>query len=72
MRDSYEHSEVKHEYAPKLEISPVTDKEMPSFVGKLFAMLGDVRAKECIYWSACGDSIVIPDPGQFSRRVLPM
>jgi hypothetical protein len=63
---------MKHESYPNLEISPVAEKDMPSFVGKLFAMLGDQRAKEYIYWSACGHSIAIPDPGQFSRHVLPM
>jgi hypothetical protein len=63
---------MKHELNSKLELSPGVDKETPSFVAKLCAMLGDARAKEHIYWSARGDSIVISDPGQFSRRVLPM
>jgi hypothetical protein len=72
MKAAHEHSKLKHESYPNIEISGVVDKEMPSFVGKLFAMLGDARAKEHIAWSECGDRILIPDPGQFSRRVLPM
>ena len=72
MKIAFEHTEMKHGSYTTLEISPVAGKDTSSFVGKLSAMLGDLRAKEHIHWSACGESIVIPDPGQFSRRVLPM
>jgi hypothetical protein len=65
---------TRHESTMKPLLSQVADKDIPSpsFVGKLFAMLGDQRAMEHIYWSSCGESIVIPDPGQFSSHVLPM
>jgi hypothetical protein len=56
---------------PTLEIFPDADNKIPSFVGKLFAMLGDVRCNKHIYWSSRGDGIVIPDPEQFASRVLP-
>ncbi len=75
-----QYSKRKFEYDRKrrqdsfsnLEISPETDKDSPAFVGKLFAMLEDRRAEEYISWSDSGDSIVIPDPTQFSSKILPM
>ena len=67
-----ENIEMRHESYLSLEIAPDADKEIPTFIAKLSAMLVDLRAKEHIYWSSCGDSVVIPDPGQFSCHVLPL
>jgi hypothetical protein len=57
---------------PSFEMpSTAGEKGMASFVGKLLAMLEDRRAKEHSFWSSAGDSVVIPDPGQFANHVLP-
>ena len=67
-----ENSEMRHDSNSILEIAPDADKAAPTFIGKLSAMLLDLRANEYIFWSSCGESIVIPDPGQFSYHVLPL
>ena len=50
----------------------VTDgSHTPSFVKKLYDMLDDPSSTTHIYWTASGDSFVVPDPNRFSRLVLP-
>ncbi len=68
----HEESEMKLESYSNFEIPQDADKDVPTFIGKLSAMLVDLRAKDYIYWSSCGDRIVIPDQGQFSCHVLPL
>eukprot|EP01136_Pigoraptor_vietnamica_P021792 Opistho-1_new@72271 len=42
-----------------------------SFIQKLLKILGDSSASDVISWSPCGKHLVISDPKQFTRTVLP-
>lgn len=50
-------------------MSDEDDKTLPVFLQKLVALMEDVQSKPFIDWGTSGDTILVKDPVEFSKRV---